>query len=657
MTERYLTKSRFKLANDCPTKLFYTGKKEYANKSLDNPFLEALADGGFQVGELAKYYYPNGNNITSIDYDEAITQTNKLLEQDTVTIFEAAIEFKDLFIRVDILIKRGSHIRLIEVKSKSIDDQMGDSFLTKNGNAILATWKPYLYDVAFQRHVIKSAFPKFNITTFLLLANKDSKAASDGINQKFKIVQNKMRKSIEVSSSLNENDLSTKLLCEVPVDYYCDLLIKSEFNENIFGLENQINEYSQSYSSDVKVKPKLKKECRDCEFKASYDQINNGLKSGYQECWKDILGWQEKDFEKPNVLNIWDHRKKDELIAQGKIKFSDFIEEDINPDMLKGGNGLLRVERQWLQIEKSNTNDVSIFLNKAGLQREIDSWTYPLHFIDFETSTVAIPFNKGRNPYEGIAFQYSHHIVHENGSIEHQGEYLNTEKGVFPNYEFVRKLKLELENDNGTIFRYHNHENTFLNTIYRQLQADESHIADRDELCLFIKLITKSTARSSEHWTGERNMVDLWVLIKNYYYNPATNGSNSLKDVLPATINSSDFLKEKYSKPIYGTSEMPSINFKNHQWLEFNNGLASNPYDKLKVSDFFKDADICEGRLSNDDKGIKDGGAAMMAYAKMQFEDITLNEREELQQNLLRYCELDTLAMVMIYEAWKNWLK
>ena len=57
---KYLTKSRFKLAAECPTKLFYTGKKLYANKSLDNPFLEALADGGFQVEELSRLHYKNG---------------------------------------------------------------------------------------------------------------------------------------------------------------------------------------------------------------------------------------------------------------------------------------------------------------------------------------------------------------------------------------------------------------------------------------------------------------------------------------------------------------------------------------------------------------------------------------------------------------------
>ncbi len=50
---RYLTKTRFKLATECSTKLFYTGKNEYANQNLDDSFLLALSDGGFQVGELA----------------------------------------------------------------------------------------------------------------------------------------------------------------------------------------------------------------------------------------------------------------------------------------------------------------------------------------------------------------------------------------------------------------------------------------------------------------------------------------------------------------------------------------------------------------------------------------------------------------------------
>ena len=81
---RYLTKSRYKLGIECPTKLFYTGKKEYVNKKLDDPFMEALAQGGFQVGELAKHYFPGGHDITSLDYEEAEQQTQELLKLENV---------------------------------------------------------------------------------------------------------------------------------------------------------------------------------------------------------------------------------------------------------------------------------------------------------------------------------------------------------------------------------------------------------------------------------------------------------------------------------------------------------------------------------------------------------------------------------------------
>jgi len=645
---KYLTKSKFKLATECPTKLFYTGKKEYANSSLDNPFLEALAEGGFQVGELAKCYYPEGHNIHTLNYDQALEQTNKLLEQENVVIFEAAVKYNNLFIRVDILVKRGNSIKLYEVKAKSID-LTDDEFLTKDGKKPLAKWSPYLFDIAFQRHVVRSAFPDSIVTAYLYLVNKNSTAPTEGLNQKFQITEdNNRRKGVKVSSSLNDEDLSKELLCKVSVDEYCDLIFDTDAGADERGIsfKDRINEYAKSYDEDVKIKPRLSKECGDCEFKASQEDLDSGKISGFHECWKQQLNWSDKDFDKPNVLNIWNFRNKDKFIQDGKIKFSDIYEEDIKPDESD------TKARQWLQIEKVKNNDDSIWLDTDGLKAEMDSWTFPLHFIDFETTAMAIPFNKGRHPYEGIAFQFSHHIVHEDGRIEHKGEYLNTERGVFPNYEFVRQLKAQLDNDQGTIFKYSNHENTYLNMIYVQLQSEQAHIEDKDELCDFIKSITKSKKDSVEQWCGERNMVDMLKVVKDYYYNPMTGGSNSIKQVLPATLNSSDYLKEKYSKPIYGTNEIPSKNFKGWTWFKFENGKVVDPYKQLPL--MFEDADKCDELISGDNKELKDGGAAMTAYARMQFEEMSDYERGELQSSLLNYCELDTFAMVMIYEAWRE---
>jgi len=124
--------------------------------------------------------------------------------------------------------------------------------------------------------------------------------------------------------------------------------------------------------------------------------------------------------------------------------------------------------------------------------------------------------------------------------------------------------------------------------------------------------------------------------------------------VLPAILNSSDFLKEKYSRPIYGTEEgIKSLNFKDWQWIEVENGSVVDPYKKLPkmftdVSD--KNLDI----LTEDDE-LANGGAALTAYGRMQFSEMSEIERTELSRALLRYCELDTMAMVMIFEAWREW--
>ena len=119
-TPRLLTKSRFKIGLSCPTKLYYTKKtKEWANSDFNDPFLIELAKGGYQFGELAKCYYPNGIEVEELDYEISWQKTQELLRQENVTIFEAAIRFENLFVRVDVLKKTGNKIELIEVKSKS----------------------------------------------------------------------------------------------------------------------------------------------------------------------------------------------------------------------------------------------------------------------------------------------------------------------------------------------------------------------------------------------------------------------------------------------------------------------------------------------------------------------------------------------------------
>ena len=308
-------------------------------------------------------------------------------------------------------------------------------------------------------------------------------------------------------------------------------------------------------------------------------------------------------------------------------------------------------ERRWIQVERTLETPNEPYVEKSALKAEIQEWGYPLHFIDFETSAVALPFNKGRRPYEQIAFQFSHHTCYADGRIEHTSEYINNVPGEFPNFLFVSALKKALGKDNGTIFRFATHENSILNAIKNQLET--SIYPDKKELIDFIKTITTPTQKSTDTWKASRPMIDLRVVILNYYYNPLTKGSNSLKAVLPAILNSCSFLKEKYTQSLENIN-LTSLNFgPNHIWLKFEDGKAVDPYKALPS--IFEDwapekLDGIISGLSN----ISDGGGALTAYSKLQFVDMSTHERDTITTSLLKYCELDTLAMVMIYEHLLN---
>lgn len=182
---RFLTKSLFTLACKCPTKLYYTNKQdEYPNTRLEDPFLKALSDGGLQVAALAKQYYPEGKEIKTSNYEKALEETNHYLQQEKIVLFEAAIRYRNLFIRADILVKNGNSLELIEVKAKSYDSSKPQDFLTKKGD-ISAKWYSYIQDIAFQTYVLQHGFPNLTVESYLLLADKRAKCPTDALNQKF----------------------------------------------------------------------------------------------------------------------------------------------------------------------------------------------------------------------------------------------------------------------------------------------------------------------------------------------------------------------------------------------------------------------------------------------------------------------------------------
>ena len=648
---RVLSKSRFKLGLECPNKLYFTNDNTFANKKAHDSFLKSLAEGGFQVEKLARLHYENGVFIDaeSFEYEKAVQLTNEALLQENAIIYEGAFLVDGYYVRCDIIEKIGNKIRLIEVKAKSFDPTNDYLFIGKNGK-LVSSWKPYLFDLAFQKKVVQMTFPNLEVEAYLMMADKTKKASIDGLNQLFRIPKNGDPRIDIIKKVTRIEEIGQSVLSEINVDNIINSIIENRFSyyENL-NFSEAMHLFRDAYQEKKYLNWPLKfSTCKGCEFKSSQDEKQKGFKSGFEHCFKEQLNWSNSDFNRPNAMEIWNFRGGN-LIEENRLFLEDLSEDDfkVNPSADK----ISPTERQWIQVEKARTGDSTVYVEKEGLKTEMNKWTFPLHFIDFETSTVALPFTAGRSPYEQVAFQFSHHIYNEDSTIEHRTEFISNTSGEFPNFIFARALRKALMVDNGSIFRFATHENSILNAIIQQLKA--SNEEDKEEVISFLKTITISKKDSIETWSGERKMIDLNAIIKEYYFNPYTKGSNSIKAVLPASLNSSVFLKNKYVNSL-DQINVSSKNFNgNHVWLSMKNDELVNPYKMLPP--------LYEG-WENDEKyktiseieNIADGGEALNAYAKLQYEDMTEKERSEITSGLLKYCELDTLAMVMIYEHLKE---
>ena len=345
---RYLTKSRFKLAVECPQKLFYAGKQDfYQDTMADDAFLEMLAEGGYQVGALAKLRYPDGIEIHETDHAAAEAVTTKLLARDRVVLFEPAIRVGNFFIRIDVLVKDGNRFELIEVKAKSFNSQKPELFGTRGG--IRSDMLPYFQDAAFQSWVLQQAFPSAVIKTFLMMPNKAQVAPIAGINQFFRILPNREVETT-IPPSVNGQALAELLLAKVDVTTSVADILASPlaFPGGPLRFGEAAKLWAKRYAEDLPVAPPIGAHCGKCQFDAP---AGSKLASGFRECWNEALGWSDADFTGGTVLDLYSCRRKLNLIDQGVFKLSQVQKDDLGDfDEEPGPNGLSIKQRQWMQV-------------------------------------------------------------------------------------------------------------------------------------------------------------------------------------------------------------------------------------------------------------------------------------------------------------------
>ena len=250
------------------------------------------------------------------------------------------------------------------------------------------------------------------------------------------------------------------------------------------------------------------------EIKNNIYELNKYMEENKENEPKDDIGikcfkpyecefWEycTRNLPKPNVFDIKGGMhldKKFEKYYEGKISFEDLQNENLNPKYLE-------------QIE-FELNDLQSKIDKEEIKEIMKSLKYPLYFLDYETYQVAIPEINGTKPYQQLPFQYSLHIIKEEGAeIEHR-EFL----ADINDEDFIRHFAESLIKDipdNGSVIIYNKAFEPARNREIAKMYPDLEDELERIN----------------------RNMVDFLEPFKQRkYYTKEMQGSASIKYVLPA---------------------------------------------------------------------------------------------------------------------------
>lgn len=210
-------------------------------------------------------------------------------------------------------------------------------------------------------------------------------------------------------------------------------------------------------------------------------------------CWQHV--------PEPSVFNVYylATEKKFDLYDQGVLRIEDI------PD------GYPMQARSAFHVEYHKRGDRVI--DRSALADFLGGLQYPLHFLDFETYSTAIPPFDGVAPYEQIPFQWSLHLVREPGAEAVHHGFL-AEPGPDPRRPLAEALLKQIESSGDIVAFYSSFEERILSSLAEALPD----LAESLREC-------------------QERLVDLRKpFAQRDLYLPEMEGSASIKAILPAVV-------------------------------------------------------------------------------------------------------------------------
>lgn len=232
-----------------------------------------------------------------------------------------------------------------------------------------------------------------------------------------------------------------------------------------------------------------------------------------------------REWPHPNIFDIasLQNRSRFKLMDRGIRSF-----EEVEADRAVNDKCMLQVEHEL--------HDVPDHINAEGIISFMDTLSYPLYFLDFESFQPAVPLYDNSSPYEQIVFQYSLHYILEDGGELYHKEFL-AYPGEDPRRAVAEHLCEDIPKD--------------VCVLAYNMGFEKGRIA----------ALAKLYPDLEEHLMNiHGNIKDLMVPFRNKdYYNKAMQGSYSIKYVLPALFPDDPSLDYHNLEGVHNGSEASAV--------------------------------------------------------------------------------------------------
>ena len=376
---KLISKTDFILYRECPNNVWVKiHKPEEYSKFEISEFEKSLGTMGNEVEKLARGMFPKGIMVEGRGIP-AQEFTKKLISEQKPVIFQAVFATDKYLAATDILVwnSKEKMYDVCEVKMSSTssneeggnEDDDGEDGKPKKVNKKKEL--QYEYDLAFQVNVLEMSGVSVK-NKYLIRLNKEYIKKGD-----LDFSENKLFIKEDKTEAIDKLMLSAK-----------------------FEMEQSIEFLSQ--------KEKPKGPC-PCYYKGRSSHC-----TAFTYLNPEVPSYSVHD------LNRIGNSKKylKELLDDGILTI-DKVPEHTIPKVKKAKEG----EKQ---SKPRKLNQVQVYKSKEpiidfdAIKAELNSLTFPLYFLDYETYPTAIPIFDGYHPYQHIVFQYSLHVLKDkDAELEH----------------------------------------------------------------------------------------------------------------------------------------------------------------------------------------------------------------------------------------------